>query len=105
MPWLERAASMMSASISRAWRMRPSKMRPSSTMMVGPPSISRDTQSERSLSNENPTSMAISVTMTMNELVIEKSSPSNACWVASPIIINSTKSKVVISARERRPRS
>ncbi|MNW00410.1 hypothetical protein D3C71_1959000 [compost metagenome] len=47
--------------------------------------------------------MAISVTITISALVSEKSSPSNACCVASPMIINNTKSKVVSSASDRRP--
>ncbi|MNR55153.1 hypothetical protein D3C85_1754740 [compost metagenome] len=47
--------------------------------------------------------MTINVTMTSIELVMEKSSTSSACCVASPMIINSTKSNVVNSARERRP--
>src|SRR5690606_10680571 len=62
-----------------------------------------ETHCERCLSSDRPTSMAISVTITTIELVREKSSPSNACCVASPMIISSTKSKVVSSARERRP--
>ncbi|MCY1310249.1 hypothetical protein D9M70_604230 [compost metagenome] len=103
MPWLERAASMTSASTNRAWRRRSRKSLPFSTIIVGSPSISLDNQPERCLSRESPTSMAISVTMTSIALVKEKSSPSSACWVASLIIINRTKSKVVSSANERRP--
>ncbi|MNC62228.1 hypothetical protein D3C81_1804730 [compost metagenome] len=65
--------------------------------------MSFDTQPERCLSSERPTSMAINVTITRTEFVREKSSPSNACCVASPMIINNTKSNVVSSASERLP--
>src|SRR5688572_15519271 len=48
-------------------------------------------------------SMAKNVTISRKEFVMELSLFTSACWVVSLMISSSTKSKVVICARERLP--
>ncbi|PAV74609.1 hypothetical protein WR25_00524 [Diploscapter pachys] len=83
--------------------MRLCRKRPCSTTRVAWPSSSRAKGFALSFASDRPTSSTINVAITSIALVKEKSSPNNACWVASPMISRRTKSNVVRSASERRP--
>ena len=83
--------------------MRSLSGRPFSTRTVGTPSTHFSSQGDRCFQSESPMSSAISVVMTRKPLVIDGSSPSIAFWVASLMISNRMKSKLVIDASVRRP--
>ncbi|MCY1445162.1 hypothetical protein D9M71_616690 [compost metagenome] len=71
--------------------------------MSGAPSSQRSTIGQRRLISDRLMSMPIRVTITSSALVMEKSLPSSACWVASLMISSSTKSNRVRSDSEWRP--
>ena len=94
---------MMSLTSTRALSMRSFSGRPSSTRTVGTPSTHFSSQGDRCFHNDSPMSSAMSVVITRKPLVIDRSSPSIAFWVASLMISSRMKSKVVIDASVRRP--